>query len=90
MIRTLSLTLMLAAAGANAADKPTTIPDAALGTADTLRERALADDTAWNFTEALTTEIGPRLAGSENDAKAREWVVARFKALGFDKVWTEP
>ena len=91
MIRTLSLTLALAATfAANAADRPTKIPAAALETAATLRERALADDTAWNFTEALTTEIGPRLAGGENDAKAREWVIARFKALGFDKVWTEP
>src|SRR5690606_16654022 len=25
-----------------------------------------------------------------NDKKARDWMVARFKALGFDKVWTEP
>jgi hypothetical protein len=93
MIRTLALSLSLAltvAAAANAADKPTKIPDAALETAATLRARALADDTAWDFTEALTTEIGPRLAGSDNDAKAREWVIARFKALGFDKVWTEP
>ncbi len=91
MIRTLSLTLALAAAAtAQAADRPTRIPDAALKIADGLRERALADDTAWNFTEGLTTEIGPRLAASDNDAKAREWVAAKFKALGFDKVWTEP
>ena len=91
MIRTLSLTLALAAAAtAQAADRPTRIPDTALKIADGLRERALADDTAWNFTEGLTTEIGPRLAASDNDAKAREWVAAKFKALGFDKVWTEP
>ncbi|HJT98945.1 MAG TPA: M28 family peptidase, partial [Rhodanobacteraceae bacterium] len=75
---------------AEAADRPTHIPEAALGTAATLRERALADVTAWNFTEGLTTEIGPRLAGGDNDAKAREWVAARLKALGFDKVWMEP
>jgi hypothetical protein len=91
MIRTLSLTLALAATfAANAADRPTKIPAAAIETAATLRDRALADDTAWDFTEALTTEIGPRLAGGDNDLKAREWVIARFKALGFDKVWTEP
>jgi len=91
MVRTLPLLIALAASfSAAAADQPTRIPDAALKTAESLRTRALADDTAWNFTEGLTTEIGPRLAASENDAKAREWVVARFKSLGFDKVWTEP
>lgn len=84
------LPVLLAAAPCANAGKPTRIPEAALATATQLRERALHDDTAWNFTEGLTTEIGPRLAGSDNDLKAREWVVARFKALGFDKVWTEP
>jgi hypothetical protein len=73
-----------------AADAPTRLPDDAIKTATGLRQRALADDTAWNFTEALTTEIGPRLAGGVNDQRARDWVIARFKALGFDKVWTEP
>ena len=91
MVRTLSLVLALVAAtGAAAADKPTRIPDAALKTASELRESALKDQAAWDFVEGLTTEIGPRLAASDNDAKAREWVAARFKALGFDKVWSEP
>jgi hypothetical protein len=91
MVRTLSLALALAAAvTAQAADKPTRIPDAALKTANTLRDSALKDQAAWDFVEGLTTEIGPRLAAGNNDAKAREWVIARFKALGFDKVWTEP
>ena len=91
MIRTLALVLALGATlTAEAADTPTRIPDAALKTAANLRERASADDTAWNFTEGLTTEIGARLAGGENDQKARDWVAAKFKALGFDKVWSEP
>ncbi|WDS35799.1 M28 family peptidase [Pseudoxanthomonas sp.] len=72
------------------AASPTTIPDAALKTAQALRNQALADDTGWKVTESLTTEIGPRLAGSEADARAVAWAQAKFKALGFDKVWTEP
>ncbi len=85
----LFLPLALAASvGATAA--PTTIADAALETAATLRTRALADTLAWDITEGLTTEVGPRLAGSEADARARDWMIAKFKALGFDKVWTEP
>lgn len=83
----LALTLSLPAF---AAELETRIPDAALATAATLREQALADDTGWKVVESLTTEIGPRLAGSEADAKAVAWAEAKFKALGFDKVWTEP
>jgi hypothetical protein len=30
------------------------------------------------------------MAGSEADARAVEWAKAKFKALGYDKVWTEP
>jgi Zn-dependent M28 family amino/carboxypeptidase len=77
-------------APALAASRETRIPDAALATAAQLRERALADRTGWNVVESLTTEIGPRLAGSDADAKAVAWAQAKFKALGFDKVWIEP
>jgi hypothetical protein len=68
----------------------TRIPATAMMTATQLRERALDDSTAYDFVAGLTTEIGPRLAGGDNDLRAREWVAARFKALGFDKVWSEP
>ncbi|MCD7097570.1 M20/M25/M40 family metallo-hydrolase [Stenotrophomonas sp. MMGLT7] len=68
----------------------TRIPEAALRQAAQLREQALADDTGWKVTESLTTEIGPRIAGSEADARAVAWAKAKFEQLGFDKVWTEP
>ena len=68
----------------------TRIPDTALDTAAQLREQALADGTAWDVVESLTTEVGPRLAGSEADARAVKWAEAKFKALGYDKVWLEP
>nr|WP_246189339.1 M28 family peptidase [Pseudoxanthomonas kalamensis] len=72
------------------AETATRIPAPALHTAAELREQALADDTGWQVLESLTTEIGPRLAGSEADARAVEWAKAKFQSLGFDKVWTEP
>lgn len=81
-------TLALLASPAFAA--PTTLPPASLATAAQLREQALADDTGWKVVESLTTEVGPRVAGSEADARAVEWAKAKFKQLGFDKVWTEP
>jgi hypothetical protein len=77
-------------AGASAAADLTHISPAAVATAQKLRDQALTDNTAYDFVAGLTTEIGPRLAGSPNDQRARDWVTARFKAMGFDKVWSEP
>lgn len=82
--------LALLAAPAFAATGPTTLAPTSLATAAELREQALKDDTGWKVVESLTTEIGPRIAGGEADARAVAWAVAKFKALGFDKVWTEP
>jgi carboxypeptidase Q len=82
---------MLAATAALAAEpRETRIPDTALANAAQLRERALQDKTAWQVVESLTTEVGPRLAGSEADARAVRWAEAKFKALGYDKVWLQP
>ena len=55
----------------------------------TLRDAALKDDVAWDIVEGLTTEIGPRLAASPKEAQARDWAVARLKALGFANVHIE-
>jgi len=68
----------------------TSLPPESLGVAATLRSQALADATGWNVVESLTTEIGPRIAGGEADARAVAWAEAKFKALGFDRVWKEP
>jgi hypothetical protein len=89
-MRRLAFAIAAVLACAPALAAPTRIPQPALDTAAQLREQALADRTGWQVVESLTTEIGPRMAGSEADARAVEWAKAKFKALGFDKVWTEP
>lgn len=61
-----------------------------LAEARALRERALADDTAYELTRSLTTEVGPRLAGSPGDARAVAWAVEKLQALGFSNVRAEP
>ncbi|MDA9878263.1 hypothetical protein N9C91_03470, partial [Luminiphilus sp.] len=38
-----------------------------------LRDDALSGTQAYNLVESLTTEVGPRLAGSEAEARARDW-----------------
>jgi hypothetical protein len=58
--------------------------------ADAARDQALTDPTAFKVVESLSTEVGPRLAGSEAAARARDWGVAKLKALGFSNVHVEP
>lgn len=54
-----------------------------------LRDAALVDNFAWDITEGLTTEVGQRKAGSDAEARARDWAVAKLKALGFSNVRIE-
>ena len=54
-----------------------------------LRDDALKDNYAWDIVEGLTTEIGPRLAGTEAEARARDWAVRKLKAMGFANVRVE-
>ena len=75
---------------AAAAPRQTRIPEAAIAHAAQLRQTALASDLGYRITESLTTEVGARLAGSEADARAVAWAQAKFRELGFDKVWIEP
>jgi len=44
----------------------------------------------YDIVEGLTTEVGQRLAGTEAEARARDWAVARLKSLGFANVHVEP
>jgi hypothetical protein len=57
--------------------------------AERLRDAALKDDVAFDIMEGLTTEIGPRLAGTEAEGRAREWAVRKLKSLGFANVHVE-
>jgi len=59
-------------------------------TAAALCDRALGDPTAWHLLESLTAGIGPRPVGTPAAAHARDWAVARLKALGFANVRVEP
>lgn len=88
-MRRLALAIAAALACASATAQ-TLIPQPAIDTAVQLREQALHDATGWNVVESLTTEIGPRMAGSAADARAVAWAEEKFVQLGFDRVWTEP
>jgi carboxypeptidase Q len=55
-----------------------------------LRDAALKDNYAWDIIEGLTTEVGPRLGGTEAEERARDWAVKRLTAMGFANVRVEP
>ncbi len=91
MIRTLALLLAVTAFPALAQIPPAPPPPILVAPwIAALRDDALDHDQyAWDITEGLTTEVGQRLAGTEAEARARAWGVARLKALGFTNVRVE-
>ena len=90
----LALAACLAASPALAkphkAPLPPPPPADPVAVAAALRDKALADQTAYDFVEALTTEVGPRLAGTAAAERGKDWGLARLKALGFQNVHAEP
>ncbi|HYC95386.1 MAG TPA: M20/M25/M40 family metallo-hydrolase [Sphingomicrobium sp.] len=86
MLRSLAAASLLAAASSLSAQAPPLIDPKVAA----LRDAALQDNYAWDITEALTTEVGPRLAGTEAEARARDWAVKKLTALGFANVRVEP
>lgn len=58
--------------------------------AGALIEAGLKDDKAYEITRDLTTENGPRLAGSPAEGRARDWALRRLTAEGFSGARVEP
>ena len=57
----------------------------------TMADHALKEDRiAWDFVEGITTEVGPRQAGTEAEARGRAWAVNWLEAQGFANVADEP
>ncbi len=66
------------------------LPAPLRGEAESLIAAAQKSDQGYAIIESLTTEIGPRLAGSPQEARARDWAVAKLEELGFTQVRVEP
>ncbi|WP_279247965.1 M20/M25/M40 family metallo-hydrolase [Candidatus Marimicrobium litorale] len=58
-------------------------------TAEHLIEQAQKDNMAYELVQSLTTEIGPRLAGTSAEARARNWAINKLELLGFENVHVE-
>ena len=85
----LPLSLCLLSHASFAADSQL-LDNKSLNKAAELRDSALQKNEAYTLLESLTTEIGPRMAGSPADARAVAWAEQKFKALGYDKVILQP
>lgn len=57
-----------------------------LSAASSLMDEALASDHAYELVESLTTEIGPRLAGTPAEAESRRWAIERLSNLNFSGI----
>ncbi|WP_315763319.1 M20/M25/M40 family metallo-hydrolase [Sphingomonas sp. Y38-1Y] len=82
------LSLILPAVAALA--HPAPVQDSPEDRVAALRDAALDDDYAYAITEAITTELGPRLAGTPEEARARKWAVSTLSKMGFKNVRDEP
>jgi hypothetical protein len=69
---------------------PGAVTPAMAATAQKLMQQASLANTGYEIVESLTTEVGPRLAGTEAEGRARQWAVARLNDLGFHNVRVEP
>lgn len=90
MRRLAPIPLLLLAVTAAADTAPTTLSDDTIKAAEALRDDALVRNEAWILLESLTTEVGPRLAGTDGDVRAVAWAQQAMKSMGYDRVWTEP
>ncbi|MFT7527839.1 MAG: hypothetical protein ACI9LY_002998, partial [Arenicella sp.] len=78
-----------AAAQSQAQTSAYSIDPALTATAQALMDEALNSDLAYDIVESLTTEVGPRLGGSQAELRAREWGVKLGEKLNFDRVSIE-
>ena len=74
----------------NALSKAGLPPDEVVAGSAGLSARALRGSVAYDVLESLTTEIGPRPAGSPAMARAKDWAIAKLNAMGFENVHAEP
>lgn len=58
--------------------------------ADRAEDALESDAIAWDFVEGITTEVGPRMPGTEQEARGRVWAMGWLRANGFANIADEP
>lgn len=85
MIRTLLMSATLISLGSAVAAQDA----AAIQTAETIRDGALADNRALEIVTEITTRFGPRPAGSPAEQEAAAWAARWMRSNGFENVRIE-
>ncbi|GAA6137237.1 M28 family metallopeptidase [Arenicella sp. 4NH20-0111] len=88
-IKYLTLGVALSVGNINADANESIVDETQIETAKQLVQTALKSDLGFQIVESLTTEVGPRLAGSEAEKRARAWGKELGEELGFDRVSVE-
>lgn len=86
----LTMTVASASAQTTAPSAPAPLPERVARNVQALQASALSSDLAMGAVTDLVTQVGPREAGSEAEARAREWAVAFLRRSGFSNVHVEP
>lgn len=76
--------------GVTACATPTMQSDAIGSVEQQILDAARSGNQGYAIVEGLTTEVGQRLAGTEAEARARDWTVEKFKEIGLENVHVEP
>jgi hypothetical protein len=89
-----SLLVLLLSPLAIAGDRPAAEPAVVTAQMSAIADKLLAvgerDNRAYDIVKSLTTEVGPRPAGTAAEGRARDWAVAKLNSLGFQNVAVEP
>ncbi len=85
----LALGALLSVFSFGASANPSPITAEQKKNAEALIQKALKSDLGYRIVDSLTTEVGPRLGGSEAEKRARDWGLVLGNRLGFDKVSVE-
>ncbi len=88
--KTLAVSAALLISSSYVIAQPKLLTEKELKQVETVRQTAMNSNLGYEILESLTTEVGPRMAGTPQDTLAVNWAVDKFKELGFDKVWKEP
>jgi hypothetical protein len=88
-VRIMTIFFFILAMTGNAVLAQSPLPRKSLERAEELIRLAMVDRTAYKVVESLTTEVGPRLAGSAAEQRARIWALKKLKSLGFANVHAE-
>lgn len=89
LIKSLMVSAIFCAMSLPMSVNATAITEQQKATAQQLMATALNSDLGFTIVESLTTEIGPRLGGSEAEKRARDWGVQLGQELGFDNASIE-